>query len=166
MIAKKGFSLIEIVIGILILLAVIIPAYNLFSRSNKYMEQTQKLSLAHIVVRRVLESMLTTAREEGMDKLQAHAQFMPITPGTGGSNLSPYFTNFDLSQSGMNIQQFPNLSAILKSYRVKVELLPAPDLETLDRVKLARVEVQWEDLLTQRKQNLVFQSLVGNHHNL
>ncbi|PCJ17189.1 MAG: hypothetical protein COB02_14170 [Candidatus Cloacimonadota bacterium] len=159
---KKGLSLIEIMIALVILVAGLFPLWGLFSGNARYQDISKKYTLAHFVAHRVLEKVIAESSYKTLKDIKTHSEFLGFSPAST-YGLSPYFSNFDESNKGIT-NQFPNLQKELKNFRFKIELL---NINNSDNTRNARVEVQWHNALQQSQNNshinsLVLQTVLGN----
>lgn len=159
---RKGLSLIEIMVALVILVGGLIPLWGLFSGNAKYQDISKKYTLAHFVAHRVLEKVVAESSLVPLEDIATHTNFLGFSPDST-YGLSPYFEIFDTSNKGID-ESFPNLKSELKHFRLKIEMLKVEDSQN---TKNARVEVRWHNPIQQtstksKTKSLVLQTIVGN----
>jgi prepilin-type N-terminal cleavage/methylation domain-containing protein len=159
---KKGLSLIEIMVALVILVGGLIPLWGLFSGNAKYQDLSKKYTLAHFVGHRVIEKVIADSSYRPLDEIAVHQKFLGFSPDST-YGLSPYFEVFDSSANGID-DSFPNLKKELKHFRLKIEML---DVKDSNNTKNVRVEVQLHNPLQTidsklKIKSLVLQTVVGN----
>jgi prepilin-type N-terminal cleavage/methylation domain-containing protein len=159
--ARKGMSLIELIVAIAILAGAAIPISSMFTKTTLQLEQTKKWSYANYIGHSILERMISSSSSHPLDKIPVHEEFLGLTEGSP-SGVSPYFKDFFASGNGVKNTEFPELYKELKSFTAKVQLLPVDDLPK-EKARLARVELHWQYGGTDKKNAiLVLKTMISS----
>lgn len=162
---NQGFSLIEILIGITILAATIIPIAQMFSNTGKQLDQNKKYSYAHLIAHSILEQIQTRSAVESISEMPSYKNHHGLF-ANGEYPLSPHFQNFGNSTNGINPEEFPVLATELSSYRFKVTLQPVPGLENDARIRQVIVEVLWNYAGRRTDSRLILKTIISNYETL
>lgn len=158
---QKGVSLIELVIGGMILVASIVPLYQMFSSSNKLKEQSSNQSLAHLVMHHVLESIYARSNGSKMKDIPVH-DFQAIAGKK--DSISPYFRDLE-KKPLIHDQLRPFLNRELQDFQLKVESAPALELNEEQALEMT-VTVRYPNELLKKIRDLKFCIIVGGHSRL
>lgn len=139
---SRAMVLIEVVIAILILVALAVPVFQMFSQSNRMFEIGKKRSLANLLAHKVIEDLMALSYQGKLYKIPQHSEYRAVVK-VNGVILSPYFEKMDGKLEALSELDYPNMVRELKDFRCRVILQPALDLKDSKNFQIAQVEVKF-----------------------